>query len=220
MTCTDVLDSRIDAAIRTLLALRGLRAGGPAGRADSASRTLRNAQRLLAAQIEDLAAARAVCDHAPAPRAQPAPLGMITTDLRGVITGLDGAIAVLLRRDPSDLIGRPIAAIVSLPDRRRFGHHICELIENPDHGEWQTRLSRGGSLITISVALRVQVVAGSLRWFVRDLRELRRAQTETFARQESVRGATRLLRSLARENRRLNRRLTQDLPGTDLPGSN
>jgi hypothetical protein len=224
MTCTDVLDSRIDAAIRTLRALRTLRAAAPElDPQDARAGALRHAQRCLTLQMEALAAARAMCDRAPAPRPRThgAPTGSLTTDQRGVIVRADASVGALLRRLPAELVGAPLAAIVALPDRRRFGHRLCELIENPDHGEWQTRLSRAGSLISLSVSLRVEVVPESylLRWWVRDLRELRRAQAETFARQESVRGATRLLRRLARENSRLNSRLSLP-PGLDLPPSN
>jgi len=190
--------------------------GNPAG-------ALLDAQRCLAQQMEALAAARALCHHAPAPRARHhPPLGAFTTDLRGAIMSADPSIGALLGRAPEGLFGASLAALVALPDRRRFGHHLCELIENPDRGEWQTRFNREGSLITISVALRIEVLPGYrlLQWFVRDLRELRRAQTEVLAREESVRGATRLLRRLARENTRLRRRLDGGQWGVGQPGRN
>ena len=224
MTCTDVLDSRIDAAIRTLRALRMLRALAANGHDTpiSPAPALRDAQRSLTLQMEALAAARAMCHRAPLPRPHEAPLGALVTDQSGTIVRADAAVAALLHRSTDELVGAPLAALIALPDRRRFGHHLCELIENPDRGEWQTRLSRAGSLICMSVALRIEVLPGSrlLRWSVRDLSELRRAQAEAFARQESVRGATRLLRRLARENSRLRRTLSPGLPGSDPAGSN
>jgi PAS domain-containing protein len=218
MTCTDVLDARIDAAIQTLRALRGMRAGSAPGPAEETPALL-DAQRRLMQQIEALAAARAMCHRAPRPRPRRhSPVGTITTDVRGVIVHVDRSLAGLMRRDPQTLVGRSMAAIIALPDRRRFGHHLCELIENPARGEWQTRLRRDGSLVSISVALRIEVIPGSglLKWCVRDLRDLRRAQSETYARQESVRGATRLLWRLAQESSRLSRRLSPPgLPGCE-----
>src|SRR3954463_13335381 len=103
MTCTDVLDSRIDAAIRTLRALRGLRAGSAWDRDSDGTPAgaLLDAQRCLARQMEALAAARALCHHAPAPRARHhPPLGAFTTDLRGAIMSADPSIGALLGRAP------------------------------------------------------------------------------------------------------------------------
>jgi PAS domain-containing protein len=120
----------------------------------------------------------------------PAPQGLIETDMKAVITGANHAAASLLARDLHDLLGTPLASLIASPDRRAFQRRACELIENPDSGEWQTRIIRNNSVIAISVALSIEPVPGptgaprAMRWFIRDLRPLRRAQSEAMAREE------------------------------------
>jgi PAS domain-containing protein len=110
--------------------------------------------------------------------------------MKAVITGANQAAAALLARDLHDLVGTPLASLIASPDRRSFRRRACELIENPDSGEWQTRIIRHNSLIAVSVALSIEPVPGptgaprAMRWFIRDLRPLRRAQSEAMAREE------------------------------------
>ena len=84
---------------------------------------------------------------------RPAPQGLIETDMKAVITGANYAAASLLARDLHDLVGTPLASLIAAPDRRAFRRRACELIENPDSGEWQTRLIRNNSVIAVSVSL-------------------------------------------------------------------
>jgi hypothetical protein len=112
--------------------------------------------------------------------------------MNAVITEVNPAAAALLRREPRSLVGTSLASHIAQPDRRLFRRRLCELLENPESGEWQTRIIPCGSLITVSVGLTVQVIVGDhreargLRWVMRDLRELRRAQSEAMAREEAA----------------------------------
>jgi PAS domain S-box-containing protein len=130
-------------------------------------------------------------------------IGYVDTDLAGQIIGLNHSAAAILGEDRDHAVGRSLAAMIALPDRRRFGARLCELLENPDTGEWQTRVAPSGSLITISVALSLQPRATgrgapqALRWEVRDLRSLRRAQSAAFDRAQSAAGP-RIRRDLGR----------------------
>jgi PAS domain S-box-containing protein len=121
-----------------------------------------------------------------------APVGHLETDLSGVITRVNHVAAAMLKRPGSELLGQRLSECIAQPDRRQFERRVCELVENPESGEWQTRLVQPDSVITISVGLSVTMEAGDgeprgMRWVVRDLRELRRAQSEAMAHQDSLR---------------------------------
>jgi hypothetical protein len=112
----------------------------------------------------------------------------LVTDSSLLIRQADEATCVLLDRTPRELVGVAVAELVALPDRRRFGIRLCELLENPAK-EWQTRLILPRSRITISVGVSVAVADSGqprrLGWMIRDLRGLRRAQTELLLRQQA-----------------------------------
>ena len=144
----------------------------------------------IAGALRRLAARKRFPAAVQSPPLTPAPQGLIETDMSAVITGANHAAADLLARDLHDLVGTPLALLIAAPDRRSFRKHACELIENPDSGEWQTRIIRSNSVIAISVALSIEPVPGptgapdSMRWIIRDLRPLRRAQSEAMARED------------------------------------
>jgi PAS domain S-box-containing protein len=215
------LDQWLEGAVRRLTDLEG--AGDGDGRVreavDHLSASLdelRAADEQIQQQVVQLAAARGASEtqrRRYQDLFESAPFGYITTDMDAAITEVNRAAAGLLRREPRSLIGTALAAHIAQPDRRLFRRRLCELLENPESGEWQTRIIPCGSLITISVGLAVQVVPGangeasSLRWVMRDLRELRRAQSEAMAREEARYSSARRAQHLEEENRLLRTRL-------------
>ena len=163
------------------------------GRLHTSLERLRSADEGLSRQMETLAAAREATRRE-CRRFEDlfdsAPIAYIETDLGTTILNANQRAASLLGKERRLLVGEPLPHFIAAPDRRRFRRHMGELMENPQSGEWQTRIAPCNSMITISVALTVQVPpereGASLRWVVRDLRELRRAQAESMTREESL----------------------------------
>ena len=104
-------------------------------------------------------------------------VSQVQTSRGGLITAADEVLAMMLQRPARSLIGLPLASLIAGPERRVFGDRARMLLDGPDGAEWETRMIAPGARIGVPVALSVERAAdGDLRWYVRDLTELRRAQ--------------------------------------------
>jgi PAS domain S-box-containing protein len=194
LIAADFFDSRIQSALRQVAGLEALahrhsddiHLQDSIRELNSSLESLKAAAEELSRQTQVLADTQLALDLEKATVRElfeAAPVGFITTTLSGVITDANSAAASLLRSAPEALIGRPLAAFISPPDRRRVRDKVLEILENPGIGEWRTRVLPKDARIPVPVGITAHPVGfsapegpGGIRWVVRDLTELRRAQ--------------------------------------------
>ena len=109
-----------------------------------------------------------------------APTPYLVTDLVGTITESNAASAELLGIPPRFLVGKPISAFVSLPERREFRRMLLGVGAQHIAGEY--RLERRGGVpldaeVTISPVIDPSSRAiEALRWAIRDVTDERQAE--------------------------------------------
>jgi hypothetical protein len=104
-------------------------------------------------------------------------VSQVVTSRWGVIDAADEVLGLMLQRLAKSLIGLPFSSLIAGPERRIFGERARLLLEASDASEWETRIIAPGARIGIPVAISVERAGeNSLRWYIRDLTELRRAQ--------------------------------------------
>lgn len=101
----------------------------------------------------------------------------VQTSRWGLIESVDEVLGLMLQRTVKSFVGLPLAELIAGPERRVFAERARALLEALEGAEWETRLVAPGARIGVCVAISVERAEGDvLRWYVRDLTELRRAQ--------------------------------------------
>jgi CRP-like cAMP-binding protein len=98
-----------------------------------------------------------------------APDSCLITDVQGTIQDVNLAAEALLNRCSQNLVGKPFAVLVALPDRNQFRTALTNVLES-NHIQFSARLQcyldqQFDALITID-ALRVQGKIFALRWTI------------------------------------------------------
>ena len=95
----------------------------------------------------------------------------------GIIDAADVVLGLMLQRPAKGLIGLALSTLIAGPERRLFAERARMLLDGRTGLEWETRIIAPGSRIGVPVAISVERgPESSLRWYIRDLTELRRAQ--------------------------------------------
>lgn len=128
--------------------------------------------------LEDLAAARSAVEALESrPRAR-CRVSQVQTTLGSLITSADEVLGLLLQRPPRTFVGMPLANLIAGPERKIFSERARALMEGAEGVEWETRLAAPGARIAVPVAITLERGQdGTLNWYIRDLTELRRAQS-------------------------------------------
>jgi hypothetical protein len=152
----------------------------------------RNAERRVIGEASgpgDLGAARAAVAALEArPRAR-CLVSQVQTSRGGLITGADEMLSQLLNRSARGFVGTALANLIAGPERKLFGERARMLLEGKDGEEWETRIIAPGARVGVPVALSVERSPdGNLRWYVRDLSELRQAQARVMELEQSLVG--------------------------------
>jgi hypothetical protein len=128
--------------------------------------------------LRELAAARASVQALETrPRAR-CRVSQVQTNGGYVITSADEVLGLLLQRASQSVIGAPLSSLIAGPERKIFAERAKLLINGSDGAEWETRIIARGALTSVPVAITLERAPdGTLNWYLRDLTELRRAQS-------------------------------------------
>jgi hypothetical protein len=132
----------------------------------------------IAAAVErELGSARAVVEAlSQRPRGR-CRVSQVQTTRWGEVAAADEVLGLMLQRPAKSFIGMPLSQLVAGPERRVFAERARALLESASGTEWETRLIAPGARVGVPVAISVERGEGNvLRWYIRDLTELRRAQ--------------------------------------------
>jgi PAS domain S-box-containing protein len=168
----DLLESRAIDADGIVEALEGLRAS---------VEELRIVDEALTEQAEQLAKTHALVDKERRRYEDlfaSAPTPYLVTDLVGTITESNAASAELLGVPSRVLVGKPIGAFVSSPERREFRTMLLGVGAHPVTGEYRLE-RRGGVPLDAQVTISPVIDTGgrateALRWAIRDVTDERR----------------------------------------------
>lgn len=167
----ELLESRAIDADGIVAALEGLR---------TSVEELRIVDEALAEQAEQLAKTHTLVDKERRRYEDlfaSAPTPYLVTDLVGTITESNAASAELLGVPSRFLVGKPIGAFVSPPERREFRRMLLGVGAHPTTGEYRLE-RRGGVPFDAQVMISPVVDASSraieaLRWAIRDVTDER-----------------------------------------------
>lgn len=164
---------------------------GPEGAVPEVFEELRNAleelqvaEEELRAQNEELVTSRAALEEERR-RYQElfdfAPDGYLVTDPAGIIREANQALAAMLGRPASRLVGKPLALFVAQADRQALHTQLGRLRRAERIADWEARLlpRRGEPLPASATLAGVRDAQGALvgvRWLVRDITERKRAE--------------------------------------------
>ncbi len=87
----------------------------------------------------------------------------LITDAAGVIGEANGAAVDLLQRRRFALRGKPLAALVPLPERRRFRRFLGGLRAGGTGAPWRSAVRSGSSVREVEIAVR-RSASGELFW--------------------------------------------------------
>jgi two-component system phosphate regulon sensor histidine kinase PhoR len=168
----ELLESRAIDADGVVAALEGLR---------TSVEELRIVDEALAEQAEQLAKTHALVDKERRRYEDlfaSAPTPYLVTDLIGTITESNAASADLLGVPSRFLVGKPIDAFVSPPERRKFRRMLLGVGAHPISGEYRLE-PRGGVPLDAQVMISPVIDASgraieALRWAIRDVTDERR----------------------------------------------
>jgi two-component system phosphate regulon sensor histidine kinase PhoR len=168
----ELLESRAIDADGIVAALEGLR---------TSVEELRIVDEALAEQAEQLAKTHALVDKERRRYEDlfaSAPTPYLVTDLIGTITESNAASAELLGVPSRSLVGEPIGAFVSPPERRKFRRMLLGVGAHPISGEYRLE-RRGGVPLDAQVMISPVIDASgraieALRWAIRDVTDERR----------------------------------------------
>jgi hypothetical protein len=146
-------------------------------RLDREVETPRRPLSIAAAVESELAVARGVVEaltHRPRGRCR---VSQVQTTRWGEIVSVDEVLGLILQRPAKSFVGLSLAELIAGPERRLFADRARVLLESPPGTEWETRVVAPAVRIGVSVAISVERGDRNvLRWYIRDLTELRRAQ--------------------------------------------
>ncbi len=146
-------------------------------RMDREPETPRRSLSIASAVESELGSARAVVEAlSQRPRGR-CRVSQVQTSRWGEVAAADEVLGLMLQRPVKAFVGMPLAHLVAGPERRVFAERARVLLESAPGTEWETRLIAPGARIGVPVAISVERGEGNvLRWYIRDLTELRRAQ--------------------------------------------